>query len=234
LQDDDQAIQNDNLVNDDVANQLADLSAQPNPPAPDPAAQAPGQQFTPDPTAQPPVTDESSAIGSDLPDLSPPATEPTQAVDEQPAAFEPPVPETTDETTPVLEDQLTQAVENLADTPQGPESTEDTKSFKVEGESVADTAPEPIGEEEHVEEPSELEGVKKKALSELKPLVDKVDLSPEKRYDLLMEIIQASDDKALVQQAYDAAHDITDDDLRAQALLEIINEIEYLEGDKKV
>jgi hypothetical protein len=40
-------------------------------------------------------------------------------------------------------------------------------------------------------------------------------------------MIQASDDKALVPKAFEAAKNIQDDKARAQALLDIINEINY-------
>ena len=40
-------------------------------------------------------------------------------------------------------------------------------------------------------------------------------------------MIQASDDQSLVQSAYAAAHDIKDEKVRAQALLDIVNEINY-------
>jgi hypothetical protein len=40
-------------------------------------------------------------------------------------------------------------------------------------------------------------------------------------------MIQASDDQSLIKTAYDAAKQIKDDKVRAQALLDIINEINY-------
>jgi hypothetical protein len=40
-------------------------------------------------------------------------------------------------------------------------------------------------------------------------------------------MIQASDNQALVKDAYDAAQKITDEKTKAQALLDIVNEINY-------
>jgi hypothetical protein len=42
-----------------------------------------------------------------------------------------------------------------------------------------------------------------------------------------MMMIQASDNKALLPQAFQAAKDIKDEKKRAQALLDIVNEINY-------
>lgn len=77
----------------------------------------------------------------------------------------------------------------------------------------------------------ELMSVKQKALEQLSPLVDHLDLPPEQKFDTYMEILRASDDKALVQPAFDVAQQIDDDDKRAQALLDVVNEVNYLTQD---
>jgi Mor family transcriptional regulator len=69
--------------------------------------------------------------------------------------------------------------------------------------------------------------LKKDALSKLGPLVDKLDQSPEEKFKTTMMMIQASDDKTLIPKAYDAANSIVDEKTKAQALLDIINEINY-------
>lgn len=74
--------------------------------------------------------------------------------------------------------------------------------------------------------------IKKDALSHLSPLVDKLDLTPEDRYKTLMMMIQSSDDQSLVKKAYEAAEAIEDETVRAQALLAIINEIDYFTQPK--
>lgn len=73
----------------------------------------------------------------------------------------------------------------------------------------------------------ELIDIKQHALTELTPLIDELDQAPEERFRTIMMMIQASDDQALVKKAYEAAHAIEDEKARAQALLDIVNEINY-------
>ena len=73
----------------------------------------------------------------------------------------------------------------------------------------------------------ELIDIKQKALSELTPLVGHLDQSPEDKFRTTMMMIQASDDQSLVRTAYNAAQKIEDEKARAQALLDIVNEINY-------
>lgn len=72
-----------------------------------------------------------------------------------------------------------------------------------------------------------LESIKKDALEQLRPLVDKLDLEPSEKFDTLLLIIRSTDDKSLVQQAYESAKLIPDESKRAEALLDIIKEIDY-------
>jgi hypothetical protein len=74
---------------------------------------------------------------------------------------------------------------------------------------------------------SSLEAIKKDALTELRPLVDKLNLSPEDKFDTLLLIIRSTDDRTLVPQAHEAAKAIEDDTRRAEALLDVIKEIDY-------
>lgn len=73
----------------------------------------------------------------------------------------------------------------------------------------------------------DLAAIKIQALDELYPLIDKLDLSPEERFKTLMMMIQASDNQELVKSAYEAAHEIKDEKVKAQSLLDIVNEINY-------
>ncbi|HEX5798377.1 MAG TPA: hypothetical protein VFX79_03395 [Candidatus Saccharimonadales bacterium] len=77
---------------------------------------------------------------------------------------------------------------------------------------------------------SSLDPIKKEALQKLEPLVNELDLHPEEKYRALMMIIQATDNKDLVNEAYQAADKIEDSKTRAQALLSIVNEIEYFKN----
>jgi hypothetical protein len=73
----------------------------------------------------------------------------------------------------------------------------------------------------------DLVDVKEHALEELAPLLDKLDLPPEEKFRAIMMIIQSNDDKSLVKLAYEAAHAIKDDEIRARALYTIVNEVDY-------
>jgi hypothetical protein len=78
----------------------------------------------------------------------------------------------------------------------------------------------------------DLLALKQQALGELTPLVDHLDQSPEEKFRTTMMMIQSTDNQALLKEAYAAAQTITDDKIRAQALLDIINEINYFTQNK--
>ena len=77
----------------------------------------------------------------------------------------------------------------------------------------------------------ELDSIKKSALEELRPLVDKLDLPADEKFDTLLLIIRSTDDKSLVSAAHEAAKAIPDETKRAQALLDVIKEIDYFSGN---
>lgn len=79
-----------------------------------------------------------------------------------------------------------------------------------------------------VPERDELEQVKIEAINELRPLVDKLVLPPEEKFDVYLLLIRCTDDRTLVAPAHEVAKLIEDDTRRAQALLDIIKEIDYL------
>jgi len=69
--------------------------------------------------------------------------------------------------------------------------------------------------------------IKQQALSQLGPLVSKLDQDPEEKFRTTMMLIQSTDNSALLKDAYDAARAIPDEKARAQALLDVVNEINY-------
>lgn len=69
--------------------------------------------------------------------------------------------------------------------------------------------------------------IKQHALEELEPLIDQLDQEPPEKFRTIMMMLQASDDQDLVPKAYEIAHSIEDEKVRAQALLDIVNEINY-------
>lgn len=74
--------------------------------------------------------------------------------------------------------------------------------------------------------------IKQQALQELTPLVSHLDQTPEEEFRTTMMMIQASDNQDLVQKAYAAAQKIEDEKAKAQALLDIVNEINYFTQHK--
>jgi hypothetical protein len=69
--------------------------------------------------------------------------------------------------------------------------------------------------------------LKQQALQQLTPLVGHLEQSPEEKFRTTMMMIQAADNADLIKVAYDAALQIPDEKVRAQALLDIVNEINY-------
>ncbi len=73
-----------------------------------------------------------------------------------------------------------------------------------------------------------LDAVKKDAINELRPLVDKLNIAPDEKFDTYLLLIRSTDDRSLIAPAHEAAKAIPDEGRRAQALLDIIKEIDYL------
>lgn len=80
----------------------------------------------------------------------------------------------------------------------------------------------------------ELDTIKKDALNELRPLVDKLNVAPEEKFDTYLLLLRSTDDKGLIGPAHEAARNIADEARRAQALLDVIKEIDYLSNPPQV
>lgn len=78
----------------------------------------------------------------------------------------------------------------------------------------------------------DLDAVKQDAITELRPLVDKLTLAPEEKFDTYLLLIRSTDDRSLIPPAHEAAKAITDETRRAQALLDIIKEIDFLSSQQ--
>lgn len=74
---------------------------------------------------------------------------------------------------------------------------------------------------------SNLDSIKQDALLELRPLVEKLNLSPNDKFDTLLLLIRSTDDSSLLPAAHAAAKQIPDETRRAQALLDVIKEIDF-------
>lgn len=73
-----------------------------------------------------------------------------------------------------------------------------------------------------------LDSIKNEALEELRPLIGKVDLPAEEKFGTYLMLIRSTDDTSLIAPAHEAAQGIADEKRRAEALLEIIKEIDFL------
>ena len=98
-------------------------------------------------------------------------------------------------------------------------------------------APEPVAPTPAVSTPATaadpaLDTIKQTALNELRPLVDKLEVSPEEKFDTYLLLLRSTDDKTLIAPAHDAAIAIVDEARRAQALLDIIKEIDYFSNPR--
>ena len=77
---------------------------------------------------------------------------------------------------------------------------------------------------------SDLDKVKTMALGDLRPILDNVELPSEKKFKIYKDIIEATNDKACVEPAYNAAKMIADEKEKAEALLYIIEAVDKFGG----
>jgi len=80
---------------------------------------------------------------------------------------------------------------------------------------------------------SDLEGIKQKALEQLRPLIGKFELPAEEKFDIYLMLIRSTDDASLIGPANETAQAISDEKRRAEALLDIIKEIDYLSRNQQ-
>jgi hypothetical protein len=109
--------------------------------------------------------------------------------------------------------EITPAAPDTAPTSPAPAVTQNTQSPNMT------TSEMPI---------NNLDDIKKQALLELRPLVEKLTLEPDEKFNIYLLLLRSTDDKTLIPLAYSAAKDIPDETKRAQALLDTIKEIDYL------
>ena len=123
------------------------------------------------------------------------------------------------EETPAPAPQAVPAVDTTQQVPATPASLD----TPLEAPTVTPT-PEAVP----TEESNPLDAIKSDALNELRPLIDRVDLPAEEKFDTYLMLIRSTDDSSLIGPAHAAAQAITDEKRKAEALLDIIKEIDYL------
>ncbi len=147
------------------------------------------------------------------------------------AAVTPPADSPVTDVTPTDSSQTVEPAAEAADTPETPDTPPAEETPTVEETPAADPAPAvdtPANEDD-----AELLELKKQALEELTPLIDQLDQTPEEKFKTTMMMIQATDSASLVKVAHETALKIEDEKVRAQALLDIVNEINYFTQPKE-
>lgn len=74
----------------------------------------------------------------------------------------------------------------------------------------------------------DLDKVKSMALSDLRPILDKVDIAPEKKFMIYKDILELTEDKACIEPAYNAARMIADEKAKGEALVFVVECIDKL------
>ncbi len=96
-------------------------------------------------------------------------------------------------------------------------------------EALADALPvtnEPLPEEGTLD--VSLLDIKNEAIEELMPILDHLKTDPEEKFNAYLLLLRSTDNKDLIKPALSMAKQITDEEKRASALLDIIKEIDYL------
>jgi len=115
-----------------------------------------------------------------------------------------------------------------------PMAADTSSAMPAADELAAGASPAPsMSRDAQAQTPDDLMSIKQGALQDLKPLVGHLDQSAEERFRMTMMMIQATDDQGLIPDAYDAAKAIEDEKTRAQALLDVVNEINYFTQQNK-
>ena len=102
-------------------------------------------------------------------------------------------------------------------------------SMPLQQDAPADvSATDPITQ---IPDQNHLADLKQQALEHLEPLADHVEGTPEEMFKTTMMMIQANDNHTLLEKALETAKKIEDDKVRAKAMLDVINEINYFSQD---
>lgn len=76
---------------------------------------------------------------------------------------------------------------------------------------------------------NDLSNIKRRAIEALTPLLSNIqNTSPERKFDICLSAIRFTGNKGLAEPALEAALKIEEADAKAEALVELINEIDYL------
>lgn len=155
-----------------------------------------------------PTTPEPAIIAPSAPALP---TTPDPAVASDPVTSDPVTPD------PATSVPTVQPVNNIGASPATDNQNPNTD---ITNEADTPTTQQPATNDQLIT-------IKRQALAELSPLINHLDQSADEKFKTTMMMIQASDNQDLIPQAFSSAKEITDEKQRAQALLDIVNEINY-------
>lgn len=93
----------------------------------------------------------------------------------------------------------------------------------TDGQQAQENFPEPTAAT------NQLDDIKKQALEALTPIIDNLDIDPERKFDICISAMRFTDDKAIAKVALEAALAIEEKGPKAEALVELVNEINYLQ-----
>ncbi|MDO4508072.1 MAG: hypothetical protein Q4B65_01660 [Candidatus Saccharibacteria bacterium] len=180
-------------------------------PAPQPAMQNPAPAVPRIPER--PVAPVMPAVPAPAPVA--PAPVPAPVTEEEPE-LEPKLDEEEIKAPEELTEELTLTEEETLD-----ESSLDDKSLEEPKKDV-----EPFVEDS--DETLDAKGVKEAALRDLAPILGKLDLAPEKKFDIYKNVIENYNDSSVLGAAYQAAGKIEDEKERAEALLYLVESIDKM------
>ena len=145
---------------------------------------------------------------------------------------------------PVLASDSGDAVEDIAQVSStDSEDTADSESIELATSALANFGSETSASSDFSSSPvlatpssslgidsstDDITSIKDQALQQLSPLISLLEQTPEEKFHTTMMLLQSTEDKSLIKEAYEAAQNIADEKAKAQALLDIINEINYL------
>lgn len=190
---------------------------------------------------------QNSAASAGSSDNNLPTMEPVEAMPELPSDTTTPETEVASPVNPIVGSLIGSTASPMATTPPpmpagqpippSPFSSDDsnpipTELFKPSESKVPAGAPTLNPMSSPTNTPSDLLSIKQEALKLLSPLVNHLEQTPEEKFHTTMMMMQATDDQSMVKAAYEAANAITDEKARAQALLDVINEVNYFTSKK--
>ena len=157
------------------------------------------------------------------PDLGVPAAPPVPNLG-MPAASEP---STLENTTPAPENP-TSTPENATSTPENAIPTPENTAPAVPAPARVTPTPAEAAPIANLDLQN-LDSVKANILKDLAPLMDKIHVEPEKKFELYTDMLAENNDASIVGPAYETARQISDEEKRGEALLSLFEKIEQLE-----